>query len=113
MRNNTINNIEFPAKDLEKLERFYSTVFGWKFTSFGDDYIEFNDGWMTGGFNKNLERKSDGPLVIIYSDNLEKKLEDILTAGGKISNEIISFPGGRRFQFTDVEGNELAVWSDK
>lgn len=23
------------------------------------------------------------------------------------------FPGGRRFQFTDPSGNELAVWSDR
>jgi predicted enzyme related to lactoylglutathione lyase len=26
--------------------------------------------------------------------------------------EIFSFPGGRRFHFTDPSGNELSVWSD-
>ena len=25
----------------------------------------------------------------------------------------IELPGGRRFQFLDPNGNELAVWSDK
>jgi hypothetical protein len=30
-----------------------------------------------------------------------------------ISKEIFEFPGGRRFEFTDPSGNELAVWSDK
>jgi hypothetical protein len=25
---------------------------------------------------------------------------------------IFSFPGGRRFHFTDPSGNELAVWSE-
>jgi predicted enzyme related to lactoylglutathione lyase len=34
-------------------------------------------------------------------------------AGGKIVRSIFSFPGGRRFHFTDPSGNELAVWSAK
>ncbi|HEU0011118.1 MAG TPA: VOC family protein, partial [Verrucomicrobiae bacterium] len=34
-------------------------------------------------------------------------------AGGKISKEIVSFPGGRRFQYIDPAGNQLGVWSDK
>jgi predicted enzyme related to lactoylglutathione lyase len=37
----------------------------------------------------------------------------IQAAGGAIVKEIFSFPGGRRFHFTDPAGNELAVWSDK
>ncbi len=34
-------------------------------------------------------------------------------AGGKIVKPAFSFPGGRRFQFLDPDGYELAVWSDK
>ena len=30
-----------------------------------------------------------------------------------IAEEIFSFPGGRRFHFTDPSGNELAIWSDQ
>lgn len=26
--------------------------------------------------------------------------------------DLIEFPGGRRFHFTDPAGNELAVWSE-
>jgi hypothetical protein len=33
-------------------------------------------------------------------------------AGGQIVRPIFSFPGGRRFHFTDPAGNELAVWSE-
>jgi predicted enzyme related to lactoylglutathione lyase len=33
-------------------------------------------------------------------------------AGGRIIRPIFSFPGGRRFHFTDPSGNELAVWSE-
>ncbi len=33
-------------------------------------------------------------------------------AGGRIVKEPFSFPGGRRFHFSDPSGNELAVWSE-
>jgi len=39
-------------------------------------------------------------------------MQTILGAGGSIIKPIFSFPGGRRFHFTDPNGNEFAVWSD-
>ncbi len=57
------------------------------------------------------EVKTGGPLVILYSNDLEASLEAVVTAGGKIVQTIFSFPGGRRFHFSDPSGNELAVWS--
>ena len=108
-----INNIEFHAKNLNDLKEFYGNVFHWEFKEYGADYLEFNDGNILGGFNRNLQKSNNGPLVIIYSDNLEATEELREKFGGKISEPIASFPGGRRFQFLDVEDNELAVWSDK
>ena len=35
-----------------------------------------------------------------------------MKSGGEISEDIFSFPGGRRFYFIYPSGNELAVWSD-
>jgi predicted enzyme related to lactoylglutathione lyase len=37
----------------------------------------------------------------------------VRAAGGRITKDPFDFPGGRRFQFADPSGNELAVWSDK
>lgn len=51
-------------------------------------------------------------LIVIYSNDLETTRQRILDAGGRIVKDIFSFPGGRRFQFTDPDGNELAVWSE-
>jgi len=39
-----------------------------------------------------------------------KKIEK---PGGTITREILPFPGGRRFHFTEPSGNEFAVWSDR
>jgi uncharacterized protein len=54
-----------------------------------------------------------GPLVVIYAADLAAMEAKIRAAGGAITKAAFSFPGGRRFHFTDPNGNELAVWSEK
>lgn len=111
-----INYIEFPAADLDLAQRFYETVFGWHFTDFGPEYRAFNDQAMNGGFYQSelhSSTASGAALVVLYSRNLEATLDRVRKAGGNITQEIFDFPGGRRFQFSDPNGNELAVWSDK
>ncbi|MFT4522426.1 MAG: putative enzyme related to lactoylglutathione lyase [Bacteroidia bacterium] len=110
--NNYINYIEFKAKDIEATKLFYSSVFGWTFTDYGPDYVSFANSGLNGGFEKSSKRISNGALVVLYHHNLESLLPIIKTSGGKISKEIFAFPGGRRFQFKDPSGNELAVWSE-
>jgi predicted enzyme related to lactoylglutathione lyase len=107
-----INYIEFPANDIEKTKAFYQGAFGWSFTDYGPDYVAFNDGQTDGGFTTDAKFKENGPLVILYSSNLEASLQTVVQHGGHISKPIFEFPGGRRFHFTDPNGNELAVWSD-
>jgi len=112
-KHNRINYIEFRAKDLEAIKKFYSATFGWKFTDYGPDYAAFNDGALDGGFERGKPSGQSSPLVILYSDNLETSLDNIKKNGGSITKPIYSFPGGRRFHFADPAGNELAVWSAK
>jgi uncharacterized protein len=51
-------------------------------------------------------------LVVIYADNLEAVEQKVRQTGATIVKPIFSFPGGRRFHFSDPSGNELAVWSE-
>jgi predicted enzyme related to lactoylglutathione lyase len=108
-----IDYIEFPADDLPKIKDFYSRAFGWEFTDYGPEYTAFSDGHLDGGFTAGKVAKSVGPLVILYSEDLEGSLETVKRCGGEIIRPIYDFPGGRRFHFTDSAGNELSVWSDK
>jgi uncharacterized protein len=55
----------------------------------------------------------DHPLAAIYAVDIEAVRSKVLEERGKITKDIFSFPGGRRFHFKDPSGNELAVWSDK
>jgi hypothetical protein len=50
-------------------------------------------------------------VVVLFSHRLEETRDSVVSAGGTISTEIFSFPGGRRFHFIDPSGNELAVWT--
>jgi hypothetical protein len=110
-----INYVEFPAKDIEATKRFFFTVFGWNFIDYGPEYAAFSDAGIDGGFFKadlNVSTDNGSALVIIYSKDLEQTQAKIEDAGGSIIKPIFSFPGGRRFHFSDPNQNEYAVWSD-
>lgn len=108
-----IDYIEFSAVDMERTKSFYTNVFGWKFTDYGPEYTSFEDGRIAGGFTTSGVPGGAGPLVVIYAEALEEMEAKVRAEGGAIVKEIFSFPGGRRFHFTDPNGNELSVWSDK
>lgn len=107
-----IDYVEFGALDLSSTKRFYADVFGWKFTDYGPEYVAFEDGRTSGGFTTQAKPDSN-PLVVLYSTELEATRARVEANGGRIVREIFSFPGGRRFHFSDPNGNELAVWSEK
>ncbi len=111
-----IDYIELPASDFDAVQSFYSTVFSWTFEDYGPEYRAFSDGRLDGGFYRaplRSDADKGAALVIFYAENLESVQTAIESAGGKIVKPIFDFPGGRRFQFTDPAGNELAVWSDR
>lgn len=110
--NNRIDYIEFLATDMAATKKFYTAVFGWKFTDYGPDYVSFEDGRISGGFVK-AAKVGNGALIVIYASELEKTQEAVIRSGGKITKTPFTFPGGRRFHFTDPNGNELSVWSEK
>jgi hypothetical protein len=111
-----INYVEFPAKNLDATKAFFHAAFGWEFVDYGPDYAAFADQGIDGGFFRSERRatvEAGSALVILYSDALEATQQRVEQAGGKITKPIFSFPGGRRFHFTEPSGNELAVWSDQ
>lgn len=110
-----INYLELPAHDLAAVKAFYSQVFGWSFTDYGPEYTAFDHAGIDGGFYRAelaCSTATGSVLVVLYSKDLEQTQAKVEQAGGRIVKPIFTFPGGRRFHFTDPAGNELAVWSD-
>lgn len=95
-------------------KRFYAAAFGWEFNDYGPDYAGIRKGGgEAGGFRLESKVTTGGPLVVLYSENLDETLTKVRQAGGRISTEPFDFPGGRRFHFLDPSGNELAVYAEK
>ncbi len=106
-----INYIEFAVSDIARTKKFYANAFGWTYTDFGPDYSEFSDGHMKGGFETGTP-KPGGPLVVLYGKDLSALMEQVRAAGGDITKPLFEFPGGKRFEFKDPDGYDLAVWCE-
>ena len=104
-----IDYIEFSSPDLQATKAFFAQAFGWNFNDYGPEYQELADAGLAGGV---AAAPLAPPVVILKSDNLEQALAQVQAAGGTITRPIFDFPGGRRFQFREPGGTEMAVWSE-
>jgi len=103
------NYIELPASDIVAARAFYTQAFGWELTDFGPTYACTMTGDVDIGLQGNPAEATRAPLPVISVDDLEAALAAVTAAGARIVRPIFAFPGGRRFQFLDPHGNELAV----
>ena len=110
-----MNYVELPAKDLAATKAFFESVFGWSFVDYGPEYTAFENQGLDGGFFQSdlaSSTEKGAALIVFYSNQLEVTLAKVERAGGSILRPIYSFPGGRRFHFTEPSGNEFAVWGE-
>jgi len=108
----SIDYIEFSVTDMAEAKRFYAAAFDWKFNDYGPDYAGIQkEAGEAGGLRLVSEVTTGGPLVVLYSNDLDRTLERVREAGGRIVTEPFQFPGGRRFQFEDPSGNQLGVYA--
>ena len=102
--------VEFSVSDIGKAKVFYTAVFGWSFTDYGPSYTSFVDNGLGGGFTTDRPPRPGGPLLVFHVDNLEAAFERAKKAGAPIVKPIFAFPGGRRFEFQDPDGYDIAAW---
>lgn len=105
-----LDYLEMAGGDLAGTKAFYADAFGWTFTDYGPTYAAFDQG-LDGGFDADSP-PAMAPLPVLFATDLEAMRDRVTAAGGRITRDIFSFPGGRRFHFADPAGNELAVWSE-
>ena len=110
----TIDYIEFSVTDIAEAKRFYTAAFDWEFNDYGPTYAAIQgDGREVGGVAQVEQVTRGGPLVVLYSTDLDATLARVQEAGGDVIRAPYGFPGGRRFHFLDPSGNELAVWAER
>lgn len=101
--------VELPAQELAASRTFYTSVFGWTLTDFGPTYSCTMTGDVDLGLQADMREAPSAPLPVVLVDDLEAALSAAQNAGATISKPIFAFPGGRRFQFLDPNGLELAI----
>lgn len=108
-----VDYVEIGVPDLVAAKAFYGAALGWEFTDYGPGYagIRAPSGrGEIGGLNPARPPGSGGPLVLLWSGDLDATAEAVRAAGGTVTEGPYEFPGGRRFHFTDPGGTELGVW---
>ncbi|WP_320068512.1 VOC family protein [Micromonospora sp. RTGN7] len=115
-RHHAIDYMEFTVTDLDLAKRFYAEAFAWQFNDYGPGYAGIrsphgDSAPEVGGLCADQEVRAGGPLVLLYSADLDRSVQAVKDAGGQVVGPY-EFPGGRRFHFTDPSGNELGVWSE-
>ena len=103
-----LNYVELPVRDVATAKAFYEAAFGWALTEFGPTYAATLSGDTDLGLQGDAAEATRTPLAVIEVESLEAALDAVTQAGGMIVRPIFAFPGGRRFQFLDPSGNELA-----
>lgn len=104
-----LNYVELPVGEIGPAKAFYERAFGWLLTEFGPTYAATLSGDTDIGLQADAAEASKSPLPVIEVDDLEAALRAVEDAGGTVVRPIFDFPGGRRFQFLDPAGNEMAV----
>lgn len=102
-----IDYIEFYAPQLEATQDFFATALGWDFVDYGPDYRDIQGAGTGGGLERAAHK---APLIVLRAEDLETAYAQIKSAGAEITREIFDFPGGRRFEFREPGGTEMAVW---
>ena len=103
-----LNYVELPVPDVGAAKGFYESAFGWSLTEFGPTYAATITGDTDIGLQGDAAEATKSPLPVIEVEDLEASLEAVTRAGGRVVRPIFAFPGGRRFQFVDPGGNEVA-----
>jgi len=128
MKKNPVVHFEMPAKDRERVKKFYEEAFGWGMQVMGEDFGNYvvatttetdpkttrptTPGAINGGFF-GYDEKTPGrnvPSVVISVDDINAAMEDIKKAGGTVEGEPQNIPGiGMWVVFTDSEGNRVSM----
>ena len=105
-----LNYLELPVGQVAGACDFYGKAFGWSFTEYGPDYAAAEGGEVAIGLNGTHDQGIKALLPLVEVEDLELALEKVVAAGGMVTVPIFAYPGGRRFHFTDPDGNGLGVF---
>jgi predicted enzyme related to lactoylglutathione lyase len=119
-------HFEVPYSDKQRMEKFYSQVFGWQFmpapgempytfvitTELDDTFMPKQPGGINGGsYPRGEGGGASSPVIVIEVESCEQRIQDVISAGG----ELVLGPNhvgdmGIYAQVRDCEKNTIGLW---
>ena len=118
-------HFEVPYDEKDRMEKFYSDVFGWQFsdapgdmpytfalTAEVDENFQYKEaGGINGGTYKRADHGATSPVIVIGVENCEAKLKMIQESGGTVLMGPHEIPNmGIYAQVKDTEDNIIGLW---
>lgn len=118
-------HFEVPYADKDRMESFYSKVFGWQFspapgdmpytfaftTEVDETFMPKEPGGINGGTYQRGEGVASSPLIVLEVESCEQRIEDVKAAGGSLV--VGPQPVGDMgiyAQVKDSEDNFIGLW---
>lgn len=119
-------HFEVPYDDKERMEKFYTDVFGWQFmpapgdmpytfclsTEVDETFMPKQVGGINGGtYPRGDEGGSKSPVIVIEVESCEQRIADVEAAGGSVvvpCNPVGDM--GIYAQVKDCEDNIIGLW---
>jgi uncharacterized protein len=116
---NTVTWWELPVSDVSRAKRFYGALFGWTFSSFGDDEGfagVHHDGTLVGGLYRADGDPTAGPSIRAYLNvaDLEAVLDTAEALGGSVRRGRTEVGGdmGWWAEISDPDGRWIGLCTD-
>jgi len=109
---NTVTWWEIPVQDLAKARAFYTAVFGWGYTSFGEGYDAILVGeQMIGALSESADGAGEGIRIYVQVADMEDVFARVEANGGSIASPRTEIGGDMGWwgSFTDDQGRVIGV----
>ena len=118
---NRVVHFEIEAKDTKRAKEFYTKALGWKMEQMDEKYGGYvviitgdpkEPGGINGGmFQSTTKKELNAYSCVIEVDDINKTMNDVKTAGGKVlSEKPDDIPGvGLYAKCEDTEGNRFTL----
>jgi uncharacterized protein len=119
MKEHTIVHFDLPASNPEKLSQFYSSLFGWQFTKYGDQpywLIATKDAKnptqeSMGGMYKREDQPEHGVINYFLVKNIDESIAKAKSLGARVISEKTEIPQvGWSAALKDPENNTFAFF---
>jgi uncharacterized protein len=111
-----IIHIEFKSANFARTTEFYAKLFDWQTEQNGaGSYMKLNGtGGPSGGWIREDLIQAPGPVAYLGVEDLEKTLDEVEAAGGRVLVRSQPFAGGGEIGlFADPDGNIVGLWRRK